>query len=205
MAGRGAVEALAAVLVRGCCWVEREARHNPRLQRTQGVTVWSLLGRPRLRSLPEMLVWPCAADWQPIMQPSVVVEEKLPPSVLSKASLRGNEYAWPLSEVEGAVSAAEEVGLANLGGQPQFRLPGGTCELYWLNVDAADRREGEGWSDYVSRSASEVRDAFRKLIAEVDFPAEARRFAFLAERLSRGEQVVPHLCFVLYFAEESAA
>ena len=107
-------------------------------------------------------------------------------------------------EVEGAVSAAEEVGLANLGGQAQYRLPNGTCELYWMNADSADRREGESWSDYVSRSASEVREAFRDLVAEADFAAEARRFAFLAERLDGGEDVLPHLCFVLYFAEEPA-
>ena len=139
------------------------------------------------------------------MPPTVLTEEKLPSSVLSKASLSGNEYAWPLSEVEEAISAAEKVSLANLGGQPQFRFPGGTCELYWLQADSTDRREGESWPDYVRRSTNEVRAAFRKLVAETDFEAEAQHFSFLTERLDRGENIMPHLCFVLYFAEEPAA
>ena len=105
-------------------------------------------------------------------------------------------------EVEEVVTAAKEVNLANLGGQPQFRFPDGTFELYWLNVDSTNRYENEPWSDYVHRSAKEVRSAFQKLIAETNFVAEAQQSSFLIEKLSRGEDILSHLYFVLYFEEE---
>ena len=60
-------------------------------------------------------------------------EELLPPSVVSKATLSGSEYAWSLEAVEKTVTAAAACGLANLGGQAQFRIPDGICDLYWLS------------------------------------------------------------------------
>jgi hypothetical protein len=89
-----------------------------------------------------------------------VVESLLPPAVLCKALLRGNEYAWPLDDVPAAIAAARSVGLATLGGQVQFRTPDGTCELYWLNADAEDWRSGEAWSEFVTRSAEQVARGF---------------------------------------------
>src|SRR5262249_53960032 len=99
-------------------------------------------------------------------------EQELPPSVLNKATVRGNEYAWPLSAVEEAVAAARACGLADLGGQAQFRIPEGICELYWLAADSSARLPGEPWEGYVNRSADEVLARFADL---------RRRTCFLQE------------------------
>ena len=93
-----------------------------------------------------------------------------------------------------------------MGGQAPFRIHDGpTSELYWLDVDSANPESGESWHDYVSRSAAEVQSAFVDLVAETDCEAEARDLPFLAEKLSRGDDVKAHLLFALYFtASESA-
>ena len=56
----------------------------------------------------------------------MVEETLLPPSVLAKAIKHGNEYGWALADVPEVIDATEAVGLANLGGQPQFVYPNGT-------------------------------------------------------------------------------
>src|SRR5580700_6336332 len=101
-----------------------------------------------------------------------MVEQRLSRTVLNKATLRGNEHAWPLSAVEEAVMAGRECGLANLGGQLQFRIPEGTCELYWVEVDSEGRRVDEKWQDYVARTADEVLSRFRLLRSRFDFVSE---------------------------------
>ena len=50
-------------------------------------------------------------------------ENLLPKDILYKASLVGNEYAWKQIDVKKVIFAAEELNLATLGGQSQFRLP----------------------------------------------------------------------------------
>ena len=129
--------------------------------------------------------------------------ERLPPAVLAKASLSGQEYAWPVSAVAEAVDAARACGLANLGGQAQFRFPDAVCEMYWHSMDVSDRRPGESWQEYTTRSAAEVRDSFETIVRSVNFDAEIERWLFLHERASAGVPVMEHLCFVLYFTEES--
>ena len=52
-----------------------------------------------------------------------------------------------------AIAAAQKCGLATVGGVVQFRIPAGTCELYWRCADAESQRPGELWSEYVARSA----------------------------------------------------
>ena len=123
----------------------------------------------------------------------------LPPAILEKATLRGNEYAWPFEAVEETIVAAQAAGLATLGGQAQFRIPDGTCEMYWLGADASDRRDGEPWSEYVARSAREVVDRFRQKVVPADFLAEARQWPILREKMEAGVNVMDYLCFVLDF------
>jgi hypothetical protein len=82
--------------------------------------------------------------------------ETLPTSVLSKATFAGNEYAWPLAAVEEAIQAVKDCGLANIGGQVQFRVPKATCELYWLSIESREQLPGEPWEQYVTRSADEI-------------------------------------------------
>lgn len=108
-----------------------------------------------------------------------------------------------MSFVDDAVDSAEACGLANLGGQAQFRFPDGVCELYWHSLDPTDRMPGEPWPSYVRRSADEVRIQFRSIMGSVDFAAEVDRWPFLHEKLLVGVPVLDHLCFVLYFRQES--
>jgi hypothetical protein len=131
-----------------------------------------------------------------------MTEVKLPPSILDKASLRANEYAWRLADVAEAINAAQTSGLATLGGQIQFRTPDGICELYWLSATAEDRRPDEDWLPFVSRSAEQVLQRFVGLVATTDFVAEGlRHFPCLAELQSRGDELAEYLCFVLYFQD----
>jgi hypothetical protein len=129
-------------------------------------------------------------------------ELRLPQPILGKAMLQCREYAWPLEAVEEAVTAAREAGLACLGGQVQFRVPEGTCELYWLAADSDPRRPGEPWPAFVDRSAAEVLARFRDLRSNTDFVKEAAAFDILEQMQARGVDLSPFLCFVLYFVDE---
>lgn len=130
-------------------------------------------------------------------------EGRLPPEVLGKASLRGNEYAWRLADVAHAVAAGRDAGLATLGGQVQFRTPDGICELYWLNSDADDRRPDEDWPNYVARSADQVLRGFAGMVAGADFVAEGvLHFGHLAELRSLGHELKEYLWFALSFCDE---
>jgi hypothetical protein len=129
-------------------------------------------------------------------------EQLLPFSVLEKATLRGKEYAWPLSVVEEAVTAAKTCELANLGGQAQFRIPEGTCELYWLSMDSGERLPDERWDEYVTRSANEVLAQFIALQERTDFIKEALAWDVLKQLHAQGVDLNQYLCFVLYFARK---
>jgi hypothetical protein len=119
---------------------------------------------------------------------------------LSRASLRGNEYGWPLEAVEEAVAVAAASRLANLGWEVQFRIPDGTCELYWLSLDSGERCCDEAWEEYVTRTALEVLEQFAALRERTDFIKEALQWPELARRHAEGIDLNQYLCFVLYFA-----
>ena len=129
-------------------------------------------------------------------------EALLPPSILAKATLRGKEYAWPIACVEEAISAARASGLATVGGQAQFRIPEGTCEMYWLDADASERRACEPWPEFVTRSAQEFLARFQDKIVGADFLAEAQQWPILREKIEAGVKVLDYLCFVLYLQAE---
>lgn len=133
-----------------------------------------------------------------------MVEELLPPEILSKATRRGDEFAWPLHDVPDVIAAARASGLATLGGQVQSRTPGGTCELYWLRADAEGRRPGEPWTDFVARSGEEVTRRVRALEAGTEFVGEGLGFSHLADLHANGEALEQYLCFVLYFERQTA-
>ena len=133
-------------------------------------------------------------------------EQLLPARILAKASLCGNEYAWRIDDVEDTIRAAHSSNLATIGGQIQFRLPDGTCELYWLAADSSRRRDDEDWSSFVSRSANEVIEKFRSLQAKFNFVAEGvKEFTFLSEKHKQGFVLADYLYFILYFEAETAA
>ena len=87
-------------------------------------------------------------------------EQKLPDDILNMATIRGNEYAWPPENVLQVISTAKELNLATLGGQFQFRVPEGTCELYWIDFGSNNKKKTETWKQYVDRSAQECQQTF---------------------------------------------
>ena len=127
----------------------------------------------------------------------------LPPEVTRGATVRGNEYGWTLDAFPQALLKAEALGYACLSGQFQFRLDDGIYEMYWLDADSTDRRDGESWADYGRRSCGEVLDRFKAAIASADFPKEASSWPWLASAMAQGLDIATHLVFVAYFVTET--
>jgi hypothetical protein len=120
----------------------------------------------------------------------------LPPEIAKGASLRGNEYGWPISAFPAAFAKARSLGFACLGGQFQFRSPGNTCEMYRLSANPTDRRDHEPWSAFSHRSCSEVVSQFKGLVSKTDFGKEPAHW-----KLDAG--AVETLVFVAYFESQS--
>jgi hypothetical protein len=129
----------------------------------------------------------------------------LPPDIAQGASLRGNEYAWDLSAFPNALTKAEALGYACLGGQFQFRLDDGICEMYWLNADSNERAPNEPWVDYCRRSCKEVLSAFQNLATNTDFKKEALGWLPIKAAMTRGSDPLRWLVFVAYFVNETEA
>jgi len=124
---------------------------------------------------------------------------------VEKASLRGKELAWGVEDFPPALAKAASLGFACIGGQFQFRLPDGTCEMYWRAADAADRASAELWADYVARCEREVREGFTRIVRDTDFRREAEEFDYLREKMARGHfDPLDYLCFVAYFTRDDA-
>jgi hypothetical protein len=131
-------------------------------------------------------------------------EQLLPQKILQKASLRGHEYAWYPSDVKEAILAAKQSQLAMIGAEVQFRLPDGTCELYWLGFDASPKLATETWPQFVERSAQECLIQFEELCKTVDFVKEGiEAFEYLRSK-AEIENINSYLCFVLYFDSEES-
>jgi hypothetical protein len=120
----------------------------------------------------------------------------LPPEIVKGASLRGNEYGWPISAFPEALAKARSLGFACIGGQFQFRSPDSIFEMYWLTADPTDRCDREPWSDFSNRSCSEVMSKFEDLVSRTDFVKEAANWKLDA-------RFAETLVFVAYFESES--
>jgi len=129
-----------------------------------------------------------------------MTESPLPPGVAEGASLRGNEYAWPIGRFLLALAAAESHNLACLGGQLQFRTPRLIYEMYWHDVSCHDREQDEPWPEYVRRSASEVRQRFIRLLESIDVQAELAQLSLNWKAEDGPAPSSENLCFVAYFA-----
>ncbi len=127
-------------------------------------------------------------------------ELRLPHEILRRASLRGNEYAWPIADIPKVIEAAREANFASIGGQLQFRLPdGGTCECYWVEVDTYKSVPASlPWRERVERTAAVALADFSCLLSKFDFAAEGRRsFAEHFKRLeAEGGDPIQAMCFV---------
>lgn len=133
----------------------------------------------------------------------------LPPDLIGRASLRGQEYAWVPDDIPALIEAAHKANLVNIGGQLQFRFSGGeTCECYWVQVDTYKSVPKHlSWSDRVRLTAEAAHEAFAKLSSEWDFATEGRK-AFgdqfgAVERL--GGDPMKSACFVWYVLSEQRA
>ena len=132
--------------------------------------------------------------------PIYLPEDSLPDAIRALGDLRGNEYAWPLNNVEHVLVAACANKLATVGGQVQVRTNDAICELYWHAADADPRTDSESWHDYVNRSTFQVAQRFRALPRPSALADEAyRSFDHLRSAFKSAADVTSSLCFVLYF------
>jgi hypothetical protein len=124
----------------------------------------------------------------------------LPPDLLARASLAGNEYAWPMDAIPSVIEAARAANLVSIGGQLQFRLAnGGICECYWIEVDTYKSVDKAlPWKERVSRTAEAAARDLAALQDRFDFMAEGRKaFAsYLDDLLAEGGDPADAICFV---------
>jgi hypothetical protein len=137
------------------------------------------------------------------MKEPMIEPDNLPSEMTVGATLGGNEYGWRIDSFPGAVAKAEAFGFACLGGQFQFRLATGTCEMYWLNADSRERERNETWIDFCHRSCAEVSSGFDKLLAETDFDEKAVEWPVVQEAMAQGIDPKQFLVFVAYFVDET--
>ena len=132
-------------------------------------------------------------------------ELRLPHAILQRASLRANEYAWPIEDIPNVIEAARQADLASIGGQLQFRLPdGGTCECYWVEVDTYKSVPASlPWQERVDQTAAVALAVFSHLLSKFDFVTEGRRsFAEHFKRVeAEGGDPVKTMCFVWYLED----
>jgi hypothetical protein len=133
----------------------------------------------------------------------MTMERPLPKEIANCSHLSGNEYAWDLSSFLSALTHAENLRYACIGGQFQFRLESGICEMYWLSADSGSRQPGETWIEYCRRSCLEVRHGFEKLALETDFNRQAREWPPVREAMAEGLDPIQRLVFVAYFEDEA--
>lgn len=136
-------------------------------------------------------------------------ETTLPPDLFARASLAGNEYAWPIADIPTVIEAARVANLVSIGGQLQFRLPnGGTCECYWVEVDTYKSVDKAlPWKERVLGTAVAAKADFFALQERFDFMAEGRKAfpAYLDSLLADGRDPADGMWFVWYLLSEVEA
>ncbi|WP_019039717.1 hypothetical protein [Psychroflexus tropicus] len=127
-------------------------------------------------------------------------EKYLPTEILQKAIVSGQEYGWKRTDFKEVVDKAVEVGLGIIGGQVQFKLPDGTCELYWHKYVTTERKSGENWKDYCQRTKEECLSQFEKLPTDSELIKDGiESFDFLKEKSKTEIPFENYLIFILYF------
>lgn len=133
-------------------------------------------------------------------------EKYLPIEILQKAIVSGKEYGWKRTDFKEVVDKAVEIGLGIIGGQVQFKLPGGTCELYWHKYDTNERKPGENWDDYCHRTKKECLSQFEKLPTDSELIKEGiESFNFLKEKDKTELKLNDYLIFTLYFNDSETS
>ena len=100
----------------------------------------------------------------------------LPESIRLAARRSGNEWCWRPESIPLVIDEAEKAGLLNIGGQLQFLMPEGTCECYWVEVDALiGEPENLAWAERVAHAATAARQKIAEVGRRYDFIEEGRR------------------------------
>lgn len=132
-------------------------------------------------------------------------ENKLPKEIRDKAIESGNEFGWRQLDFKDVIEAAMKIPLAIIGGQIQYLLEDGTCELYWLNYNTKEREPNESWSDYCNRTANECIEKFTHLISDKDIKAEAlKNFNLLQEKQNQGIDIDDYKVFIIDFKDNES-
>ncbi|HYD19795.1 MAG TPA: hypothetical protein VEF76_15090 [Patescibacteria group bacterium] len=133
----------------------------------------------------------------------------LPAKILDRASLSGNEYAWPINDIPDVIEAVRKENLISIGGQLQFRIPdrfgGGTCECYWVEVDTCKSvSDNMPWHDRVNETADTALLDFENLKTKYNFLEEGRKAfgKYLDEAEELGADIQELMCFVWYTNSE---
>jgi hypothetical protein len=125
----------------------------------------------------------------------------LPDTLRSAACRSGGEWGWQPETIPLVIDEAEKLGLCNVGGQLQFLMPEGTCECYWIEVNAIKGEpDGLTWAERVARSATAARQQMVDIIGRYDFIEEGRK-AFpdpFAAYEATGGDVRDCMCFIWY-------
>lgn len=134
------------------------------------------------------------------------LESTLPPDLMARASLRGNEYAWPVEAIPEVIEQAKGHNLISIGGQLQFRFADGAiCECYWIEVDTFKTVSPDlRWPERVRQTAAAALSGFESLRSEHDFLAEGRKGfgTVFAEYEAKGQDPRQAMCFVWYAEAE---
>jgi hypothetical protein len=109
--------------------------------------------------------------------------DPLPAELVYGVSVRSGEYGWEIARFPAALTVAERLGRACLGGQFEFRFDEGIYEMYWLSVDPGERLAGEQWDAYLHRSCTEVAKNFERVLGTTGFQG-----SFVSCRLTFGRK-----------------
>lgn len=128
-------------------------------------------------------------------------EMLLPDTLRSAACRNDGEWGWQPEAIPLVIDEAEKLSLLNIGGQLQFLMPEGTCECYWVEVDAINGEpDGLTWAERVARSATAARQQMIDTSRRYDFIEEGRK-AFpepFAAYEAAGGDVRDCMCFIWY-------
>jgi hypothetical protein len=128
-------------------------------------------------------------------------EMLLPDTLRSAACRSGNEWGWKPEAIPLVIDEAEKLGLLNVGGQLQFSMPEGTCECYWVEVDALmGEPDSLPWAERVALAAAAARQKMADISRRYDFIEEGHKAfaAPFAAYEATGGDVRDRMCFIWY-------
>lgn len=132
----------------------------------------------------------------------MITELKIQKNILDKAVKSGQEFGWRRDDFVDVIDSALSENLAIIGGQIQFKLPDGTCELYWKSYDTNEKLPSENWKDYCLRTHNECLEKFKQLDSNDKLIKEGiDNFDFLKKKVADGVDLEPYLIFIFYFQD----